>query len=633
MKLFRSRATLSAPISSVLVAVVIAGAFGLGACSGAPGGATPGDPEAPHSTAPDSPAPHSPAPHSPEPQAAAASDRARGPAQAWFGELHVHSQNSFDAFSFGVRQSPEDAYRYARGEAIDHISGVKIQMKKPIDFMAVTDHAEYMGLIRLLSVSNGPLSSTAIAKEVLSGDGVRASRALGAVIQTLGGNPPVPAPELNEPGLRHEIWQSYVELADRYYEPGVFTTLVGYEWTSSPDAKNLHRNVIFRGREVPALPFSSFDSQNPEELWKWLDALRAGGTSVMAIPHNSNVSDGIMFPLQDSWGRAIDRAYAQTRIRNEPLVEITQIKGSSETHPSLSPNDEWADFEILDTLLGGAREGRKPGSYARDAYLRGLRIRDELGVNPYQFGLIGASDSHNSSVPVEEHNYTGKIGTADGTAKARLGGSLISPKNLRYGASGLAGVWAAANTREEIYDALARKEVFATSGPRIAVRLFASRLEEDAHSMGAELPSDTREIHLRIEARRDPDSAPQQRIQLVKGWLDANGLHERVFDIACSDGGVPDPDSRRCPDNRASIDVSDCAIPEETGDAQLEADWRDDSFDPDQHAFWYARVLENPSCRWSTWDALRNGWPLPEGVPATIQERAWTSPVWYAPSS
>jgi hypothetical protein len=462
---------------------------------------------------------------------------------------------------------------------------------------------------------------------VLSGDRARAGRALGAVLQTLGGNPPIPEPELDDPELRQEIWQQYVTLADRYYQPGVFTTLVGYEWTSSPDAKNLHRNVIFRGTDVPDLPFSSFDSQKPEELWSWLDGLRKAGITVMAIPHNSNVSDGIMFPLQDSWGEDVDAAWARARIRNEPIVEVTQIKGTSETHPLLSPNDEWAGFEILDTLLGGSREGKKPGSYVRDAYLRGLRLRDRIGVDPYQLGMIGSSDSHNASVPVEEDNYTGKIGTADGTAEARRGGSLISPKNIRYGASGLAGVWARANTREEIYDALARKEVFATSGPRIAVRLDAG-----PHAMGSELPPDTTELRLRIEARRDPESAPLQRIQLVKGWLDAEGLHEEVRDVACSDGAVPDPKTHRCPDNGATIDVSSCAIPEVTGDAQLAVEWRDQSFDPGQHAFWYARVLENPTCRWSTWDALRNGWPLPDDAPATLQERAWTSPVWYAPA-
>jgi hypothetical protein len=570
--------------------------------------------------------PEAPAPAEPEAQSQADISPPKGEPRALFGELHVHSRNSFDAFTFGVRQSPEDAYRYARGEAIDHISGVKIQIAKPLDFMAVTDHAEYMGLIRLLSVPEGPLAETSIAKEVLSGDRKRAGQALGAVIMTLGGDPPAPSPELDVPELRHGIWQSYVELAQRYYEPGVFTTLVGYEWTSSPDAKNLHRNVIFRGTNVPDLPFSSFDSQNPEDLWKWLDEVRASGISVMAIPHNSNVSDGIMFPVEDSWGNAIDEAWAQKRIRNEPIVEITQIKGTSETHPALSPNDEWADFEILNMLLGGSREGRRPGSYVRDAYRRGLQVRAELGVNPYQFGVIGATDSHNSSVPAEEDNYTGKIGTADGTAKARLGGSLISPKNLRYSASGLAGVWAPANTREEIYDALARKEVFATSGPRISVRLFAGD-----HAMGSELPASTREVRLRIEAMRDPDSAPLQRIQVVKGWLAEDGPHEQVYDVACSDGSAPDAATHRCPDNGASIDVGSCAIPEETGDAQLAADWRDEGFDPSQHAFYYARVLENPTCRWSTWDALRNGWDLPEDTPATLQERAWTSPVWFAP--
>ena len=558
---------------------------------------------------------------------AAAAQDAGGEKRALFGELHVHSRNSFDAFTFGVRQPPADAYRYARGEEIDHISGERIRISRPLDFMAVTDHAEYMGLIPLLHEPGGPLAQTRLAREILSGDRKRAGMALREVIMTIGGNPPEPVPELNAPELRAGVWQQYVELADRFYEPGLFTTLVAFEWTASPDASNLHRNVLFRSNRVPPLPFSSFDSPRPEDLWAWLDEARERGIEGMAIPHNSNVSNGLMFPLEDSWGRPVDLAWAQQRIRNEPIVEMTQIKGTSETHPSLSPTDEWADFEILNTLLGGSGPSEPAGSYVRDAYLRGLRLEVELGSDPYRFGMIGATDSHNASVPAEEHNYTGKIGRADGTAEARLGGSLISPKNLRYGASGLAGVWAHENTREAVYDALARKESFATSGPRIALKLTAN-----GRAMGSVLPPGTDEIELRIEALRDPESAPLQRLQVVKGWIENGEPRERVVDVACSDGARPSPETGRCPDNGATIDVRSCEIPEKRGDAQLVARWIDEGFDDEQPSFYYARVLENPTCRWSTWDALRNGWALPEDTPATIQERAWSSPVWYTPN-
>ncbi|MBT4522514.1 MAG: DUF3604 domain-containing protein, partial [Halieaceae bacterium] len=391
----------------------------------------------------------------------------------YFGELHVHSQNSVDAYTTGVRVTPEDAYRYARGEPINHISGQTVQAAQAIDFMAVTDHSEYLGVLPTLPDPSGPLSATGVAREILSGDAERARAAMMKVVLTMGTNPPAPVKELLDPAVRKPIWQSYISLADEYYEPGVFTTLVGYEWTSIPDSRNLHRNVIFRGTRVPELPFSSFDSDKPEDLWQWLDQVRVEGSDVMAIPHNSNVSDGLMFELTDSWGKPMDLAYAEARMRNEPIVEVTQIKGSSETHPALSPADEWAGFEIMGELLGGSRIGAINGSYAREAYLNGIKLQAEQGFNPYKFGLIGASDSHNATVPVEENNYTGKIGRVDGTAKIRLGGSFINSSNLMYSASGLAGVWAESNTRETIFDALKQKRAFATSGPRIPVLLFA----------------------------------------------------------------------------------------------------------------------------------------------------------------
>lgn len=563
----------------------------------------------------------------------------------YFGELHVHSANSYDAFTTGVRVSPEDAYRYGRGEAIDHVGGVKIQANQPLDFMAVTDHAEYLGLMPMLVDSKGPLSGTSLAREMLSGDPERFRRAAMKIVTTIGDTPPIVEPELDVPEVSTQIWKSYVTLADRYYEPGVFTTLVGYEWTSSPGGNNLHRNVIFRGTDVPDLPFSSLDSNKPEELWRWLDKARDSGSDVLAIPHNSNLSDGLMFSRRDSWGKPLNADYAETRMRNEPLVEVSQIKGSSETHPVLSADDEWADFELLKELLGNRGIGKVNGSYVREAYLNGLQFQDSQGFNPYKFGLVAASDSHNSSFETEENNYTGKMGHLDGTAKSRLGGSFISSSNLKYSASGLTGVWAASNTREHIFDALKRKETFATSGPRISVKLFAGHfpakvpatglsnqiLYAQGLPMGSDLPAN-RPVQLYAWAARDANSAPLQRLQIVKGWVDNGELKEQVFDVACSDGLQPDPNSHRCPDNGATVDIRDCAIPEEHGAAQLAAVWNDPDFDANQHAFYYVRALENPTCRWSTWDALRNGWEPPSSVPATLQERAWSSPVWYSPA-
>ncbi len=565
----------------------------------------------------------------------------------FFGELHVHSQNSPDAYLTGVRVGPEDAYRYARGESINHISGVKIQNTEPLDFMAVTDHAEYLGILPALADPNGPLAHTSYAAEILSGDADRYRKATLEILYTLSGTPPKAIAELDSPEISSSIWKSYIELAEQYYEPGIFTTFVAFEWTLIPNAQNLHRNVIFKGTDVPSLPFSAFDSDKPERLWQWLDQAREKGSDVLAIPHNSNVSDGKMFELVDSWGKAFDAEYASTRMRNEPLVEVSQIKGTSETHPSLSPNDEWADFEILQELLGGSRTGKISGSYVREAYLNGIQLQQEKGFNPFQFGLIAASDSHNASVPVEENNYTGKIGNADGTAKARRGGSFISSKNSKYGASGLTGVWANENTREAIFDALKRKEVFATSGPKISIRLFAGNyplqvspsgfssdtLYNNGIAMGQQLHSDSlsgKTPRLYVWAGKDSRSASLQRLQIIKGWLDGNQLREQVFDVACSDGLSPDSETHRCPDNNAQVNLEDCSL-SDAGDAQLVTVWEDPIFDSSQQAFYYARVLENPSCRWTTWDALRNGWELLDDVPATLQERAWTSPIWYQP--
>lgn len=575
------------------------------------------------------------------------------PQKAWFGELHVHTMNSPDAFMLNVRTSPDDAYRFAQGEAIDHVSGVKIQLRQPLDFVAITDHSEYMGILPRLFDPESDLAALPIAERLTTDDPEARQHALLDVLMSMGDNRPLE--ELVDPELRHAIWRDYVRLAEQHYRPDEFTTLIGYEWTSSGGMEeiNLHRNVIFRSDQVPGQPFSSFDSPEPRKLWEWLDKQRDQGIEAMAISHNSNLSNGLMFPAEKAFGgETIDAEYAELRQRNEPLVEISQIKGTSETHPLLSPNDEWAGFEILGDLLGGRGTiGEPTGSYARDAWLTGLQLEETEGFNPYRFGVIAASDGHNSSSQMEEDNYHGKIGTADGTPASRREGSFINKQHVKYSASGLAGAWAPRNTREDIYDALARREVFGTSGTRISVRLFAGAgwpddlLERhdwveqayaDGVPMGGELEGgDVGEAgpELLIWASKDPASAWLQRLQVVKGWVEDGETREQVFDVACADGLSPDPETHRCPDNGAGVDLETCDYDRHRGDGQLAARWRDPGFNAGQRAFYYVRVLENPTCRWSTWDSLRTGLPLPEDVPPTLQERAWSSPIWYRPEA
>lgn len=569
--------------------------------------------------------------------------------KAYFGELHVHTMNSPDAFILNVRATPDDAYRFALGEAVDHISGVQVQLRQPLDFLAVTDHAEYMGILPRLTDPNSELGDLPLARALRSDDRKKYGDALMDVLMTLGSGKA--RKELVAPELRSNIWQDYLQLAERYYRPGEFTTLIGYEWTSSGGMSeiNLHRNVIFRSGKVSQTPFSSFDSVDPRELWNWMDRQRERGIELMAIPHNSNLSNGLMFPTEVAFdGEAIDAAYAKQRMRNEPVVEITQIKGSSETHPLLSPNDEWANFEILDDRLGGEGTFAEPmGSYVREAWQAGLRLQEERGFNPYRFGVIGATDGHNATSPAEEDNYHGKIGEADGTPEARRGGSFINKEHVKYSASGLAGVWAQSNTREDIYDALARREVFATSGPRIRVRFFGGQQWPetilDRHDwveqayrhgvpMGGSLEGGEQAPEFLVWAVKDPVSAWLQRVQIVKGWVENGEQRETIYDISCSDGLKPDPATYRCPDNGATVSLQTCDFDRNKGDTELRACWRDPDFVADQRAFYYVRVLENPTCRWSTWDSLRNDLPLSESVPPTIQERAYTSPIWYQPS-
>ncbi|MBT5796913.1 MAG: DUF3604 domain-containing protein, partial [Porticoccaceae bacterium] len=400
--------------------------------------------------------------------------------------------------------------------------------------------------------------------------------------------------------------------------------------------------------------FSRIDSDDPRDLWSWMDSNRANGIESLAIPHNSNVSDGLMFALTDYAGRPLDSAYASQRVRNEPLVEITQVKGTSETNPVLSPNDELAGFEILPFKIGGNIPIKAEGSYVRKALLDGIQLDAEKGFNPFKFGVIGSSDNHNATAVGDEDDFYGVSGLLDSDGQKRGSLPLDSTDNnsdlyfdryARFGASGLAGVWAEENTRESIYDAMRRKETFGTSGPRLKIRFFAGHdlplVDDDdliaksysnGVSMGGNLiAEDTQPFAFIAWAAKDPNSAPLQRLQIVKGWVDAGQAHERVYDVACADGLEVDSLTHRCPGNGATVDLTDCRVSSGVGAAEIKANWEDPEYDSTQHAFYYVRAIENPTCRWSTWDAVRAGISPREDIPATIQERGWSSPIWISP--
>ena len=587
--------------------------------------------------------------------------------RAMFGDLHVHTRYSFDAYIFNVRATPDDAYRYAKGEPLKHAYGFPIRLRGgPLDFYAVTDHATYLGVMNAFGDPNNPLSETPLAKELISTD----PAIFGPAFQKMAGTliSGIEVEGASHANIRQATWARIVEAAQAHYEPGKFTTFVGYEFTSNPPY-NLHRNVIFKGSDVPALPFAGTDSLNPEDLWRWMDQQRAQGRELLAIPHNSNWSNGTMYARTTFEGKPLDEAYAKLRMRNEPLVEITQVKGTSDTHPLLSPNDEWADYELFADTPGAFLGNSGPvainlhGSYVRDALLTGLQLESSQGFNPYRFGIIGSSDTHNGGAPYEEEFFYSKVGVQDGLPQRRgstppTGMSWVEYEDVPderkpsayltdWSASGLAGVWAEENNREEIYSAFRRKETFATSGTRIKVRMWAgtdldqldltgidaaNQLYDNAIAMGGDLPASNKPLQIAAEAIRDPNSAWLQRLQIVKGWIVDGQAKEKVFDVACSDGLAVDADTHRCPDNGAKVDLRTCDLDPRHGDTHLKTLWSDPEFDPQAKAFYYVRVLENPTCRWSTWDALRAGIEPMANKEAIIQERAWTSPVWYVPS-
>ena len=639
------------------------------------------------------------------PTTSIASNENRNP---YYGDLHVHTKYSFDAYVFGITATPDDAYRYAQGEGIKHPLGYEMKLREPLDFYAVTDHGIYMGMMEAYADTSTKISQNSWAVPIHNinspenlNDGSFATRAnlFSSLIRGIIINPyPYWHPKVIRAwftkntalalksfdyDVHKSAWADVARAAEEHNNPGKFTSFIGYEFTSSTNVEggNLHRNVIFNSSQAPIRPWSRIDSINPEDLWTWMDKLRDKGVDSLAMPHNSNGSNGQMFEMETFRSYPIDTIYSEKRMRNEPVVEITQVKGTSETHPLLSPDDEWADFAIMDKRIGSRPPtySMAPGGYVRDAYLRGLSLSWTRQGNPYKFGLIGSSDSHTGAGAYDENNYWSKVGLLDGTAEARgavpltaervemlkeyskeyrqpLGiseeeqGTYTAPGFFdQWGASGLAVAWAEENTRDSIFKAFKRKEVFATTGTRMAVRFFAGydmqsidlnseSLIKEAYAkgvtMGADLMAEgTQSPDFLVWAQRDKNGTPLQRIQIIKGWIDPTSStpYEMVYDVVCSDGLNVDPLTHRCPDNGARVDINDCSISQDVGSAELKTTWSDPDFNPEAKSFYYVRVLENPTCRWSTWDAIKAGYKPRSGLHQTIQERAWTSPIWYIP--
>lgn len=541
-----------------------------------------------------------------------------------WGDLHIHTALSYDAFTMGTRALPDDAYRFMKGETIMHGYGYPIRAGRPLDFGAVTDHSEYLGVPRHLAGGDSDKPDQRVIDALKDGNALKYSalylhRVLSKMASRETREKIFGSDDLKP--VSESAWHELIAAAEHHNDPGRFTTFVAYEWSSMPDGRNLHRNVIYRSSEAPDYPFSSRDSSNPEDLWDELDRQRELGMDALAIPHNGNVSGGRMYEATNFNGDSVTAEYSAQRQRNEPLSEIFQIKGTSETHPQLSPRDEFADFEIMDILLKAVTEFSEPrGSYARDALRTGLEFAHREGFSPFQFGVIGSSDSHNASFSVEEDNYHGKLPLLDGTPAQRLGLAVISPEMSRvtaYGAAGLVAVWAEENTRESLFKAMKRKETYATSGPRISLRFFAGsgyhpdmlaeEWLEQAYAMGvpmgAELvaPVDGSPSFI-LAAMKDPLGADLARLQIIKAWVDKAGVsHEQVIDLSSSEG-----------------------------QGELSVVWEDPEYDPTQHALYYARAIQVPTRRYSTYDAEVLGIEPP--APVTIRERAVSSAIWLKPA-
>jgi len=569
-----------------------------------------------------------------------------GDRQVYFGDLHLHTSYSLDAASARTETVPADAYRYAMGEPITYL-GRTIQRRVPLDFLAVTDHAEYLGNVRLAIRGDIDLSGDDWPRLFAHHGGDTMFELFRKAVAGLFGED---TPGLSDPARVHGNWANVVDAAELYYRPGRFTTFVAFEYspTFRSNGAHMHRNVIFRGPDYPAMPFGATDSMHHEALWAYAETNRARGIDSLMIPHNSNLSDGMAFSFEDTYGAPIGVDYATRRARNEPLVEITQIKGTSETRPELSPDDEFADFELIEDTQEDIQ-----GSYVRSGLLRGLEIARRIGVNPFEMGFVGASDFHSGASSSEEDNFVGGLGLSDDQGNPTAILQDISPvlgsPLADLSASGITGVWADANTREAIFDALRRREVFATSGPRIRVRLFAGWSTADAPNEGADWaarayhwgvpmggnlsapPSGSPGPTFIVQAARDPLSGNLDRIQIVKLSLNGDRTVERIYDVAWSPGRTHDPVTGRLEGIGNTVNAATATYSNTIGTPELFGTWRDPDFDPSQRAIYYARVIEIPTPRWATYLSVRTGVPLSPTTRTWLQERAWTSPVYYTP--
>ncbi len=588
------------------------------------------------------------------------------PQRVFWGDTHVHTSFSTDAGMVGNRLGPDEAYRFARGEIVVASNGVRARLQRPLDFLVVADHAENLGLAPMIAERNPDLLKTDFGREianlVYSGKYGDAYALWGSGMSTR------KDPLAGNDALTRTMWERLTASAEKFNEPGKFTALIGFEWTSSPAGNNLHRNVVFRDGKARAdqvLPISNYDTTDPEDLWKWMAAYEAKtGGRVLAIPHNGNLSNGLMFDDVTFTKQKLTRDYAERRMRWEPVYEVTQMKGDGEAHPSLSPNDEFADYGTWAKGSFGPEPKTPdmlPREYAREALKRGLKYAQTLGANPFKFGMIGSTDTHTSLATTEENNYFGKATPGEPTAEPgrfqekitgyfeQPGGPDITIRHAQTLAAGLAAVWATDNTREALWEALARKEVYATTGTRMTVRLFAGwdfaaadvqrpDFARTGYQRGVPMGGDLRKAPAGksptfvIRALRDVDGANLDRVQIVKGWLDDKGaMQEQVYDVMCSDGRTVGDNNRCDRPVGNTVDVKTATYTNSIGDALMLAYWQDPAFDPGQRAFYYVRVLEIPTPRWTTYDAAFFGIELPRDVAPTHQERAYTSPVWYAP--
>ncbi|MBE0627269.1 MAG: DUF3604 domain-containing protein [Burkholderiales bacterium] len=585
-----------------------------------------------------------------------------------FGDTHLHTAFSMDAGAFGARLTPKDAYRFARGEEIKSNSGQPVKLSRPLDFLVVADHSDGMGFFPQLMGGDPELLATSQGRkwydEIRGGKGAEA--AMDIIVSFSNSRLPKGFPTPGTSAYRN-AWQETIKAAEAYNDPGRFTAFIGYEWTSNTGGNNLHRNVVFRGNGAQASlvePFTTLrplGSDNPADLWKWMAATeQKTNTEVLAIAHNGNLSNGLMFPMVETFGKKLDREYADTRAKWERLYEVTQTKGTGEAHPFLSPNDEFANFEIWDK---GNLDGSVPKSkdmlefeYARSALKNGLVLEAKLGANPYKFGMIGSSDAHTGLSALAEENFFGKTAPQEPSPERLTKVFIDNPKtgikimDWEVGASGYAAVWATENSREAIFDAMKRRETFATTGPRMAVRFFGGFDfdAKDAHNrmpaavgyakgvpMGGDLtaaPAGKSPTFL-VAALKDAIGANLDRIQVVKGWVDKDGkAQERVYDVAVSGGRNIDADGRCKTPVGNTVDLEDATWTNTIGAPELIAVWKDPQFDAGQRAFYYARVIEIPTPRWTAYDVKRFGNKALPGTRMALQERAYTAPIWYTPS-